>query len=256
MERATGRRLIWIAAVAAAFLGVGERLAEGSFVLKMTDLNSGDEQIIIDQGLPGDTSDSGLVATAPDLGSAYPGTLLYLGPVGSFHVVMTTGMSKPMIGSLVNKRLDMVSLTVSGGEGTLQIDLTDTDYQFTGGAGVVHLTSSIGGTTDGRVTAQSFADLSNVEFGAAITPGPQGPFEGGFNNKAFSGFNMTTFVLEPEQLFSISQRVTVEHFGGHDATTSFDIMTEVHTPEPSTLAIWGLGMVGIGLCSWRRRRSC
>jgi len=253
MERATGRRLIGIAAVAAAFLALGEPLAEAAFVLKMTDLDSGDQQIVIDQGVMGDTSDSGLVATAPDLGSAYPGMLLYLGPVGSFHVVMTTGAGKPLIGTPVNKRLDMVSLTISGGEGELEIDLTDTDYQFRAGAGMMHLTSSIGGTTDGRVTAQSFADLSNVEFGTAITPGLQGPFEGGFNNKAFSGFKMTTFSLEPEQLFSISQRVTVEHFGGHDATTSFDIMTEVHTPEPSTLAIWGLGMAGIGLCSWRRR---
>jgi len=254
MERTTGRRLIGIAAVAAAFLALGEGLAEAAFVLKMTDLNSGDQQIVIDQGLAGDTSDSGLVATSPDLGSAYPGALLYFGPVGSFHVVMTTGAGKPLIGTPVNKRLDMVSLTISGGEGELEVELTDTDFQFAQSAGIMHLTSSIGGTTDGRVTAQSFVDLSNVEFGTGITPGLQGPFEGGFNNKAFSGFDMTMFVLEPQQLFSISQRVTVEHFGGHDATTSFDIMTEVHTPEPSTLAIWGLGIVGTGLCSRRRRR--
>jgi len=254
MERATERRLIGIAAVAAAFLALGERGAEAAFVLKMTDLNSGDQQVVIDQGVTGDTSDSGLVATSPDLGSAYPGALLYLGPVGSFHVVMTTGAGKPLIGTPVNKRLDMVSLTISGGEGELEIELTDTDFQFTQGAGTVNLTSSIGGTTDGEVTAQSFADLSNEEFGTAITPGLQGPFEGGFNNKAFSGFKMTPFAIEPGQLFSISQRVTVEHFGGRDATTSFDIMTEVHTPEPSTLAIWGLGIVGVGLCSWRRRR--
>jgi len=26
-------------------------------------------------------------------------------------------------------------------------------------------------------------------------------------------------------------------------------------PEPSALAIWGLGLVGVGLCAWRRRRG-
>jgi hypothetical protein len=254
MERATGRRLIGIAAVGAAFLVLGGGLAEAAFVLKMTDLNSGDQQIVIDQGVMGDASDSGLVATAPDLGSAYPGMVLYLGPVGSFHVVMTTGAGKPLIGTSFNKRLDMVSLTISGGEGELEIELTDTDFQFAGG-GEVSLKSSIGGTTDGVITAQSFADTSNVEFGTEITSGLQGPFEAGLTGKAFSGFAATTFWLDAEQLFSISQRVTVEHFGGPDATSSFDIMTEVHGPEPSTLAIWGLGIVGVGLCSRRRRRS-
>jgi len=255
MDSASGRKCFWLSAVVAGLVAFGTASAEASFVLKMTDLNTGDQQIVIDQGALGDTSDSGLVTTASDLASAYPGMLLYLGPVGSFDVVMTTGAGKPLIGTATNKRLDTVSLTISGGEGLLQIELTDTDFQFTGNGGSVSLTSSIGGTTDGIVTAQSFADLSNAEFGTEITPGLQGPFEGGFNNKAFSGFSMTAFSLEPEQLFSLTQRVTVEHFGGPDATTSFDIMTEVHTPEPSALAIWGLGTAGIVLCARRRRSS-
>jgi len=256
MEFATGRKLTWMAAAAVAFLALGESLADASFVLRMTDLDAPDQQVVIDQGAAGDVSESGLVATAPDLGTAYPGTLLYLGPVGSFHVVMTTGMSKPLLGTPVNKRLDTVSLSVSGGEGRLAIELTDTDFEFNRASGTVHLTSSIGGTTDGRVTAQSFADLSNVEFGTAITPGLQGPFEGGFHNKAFSDFDMTVFDIEPGQPFSISQRVVVEHFnrGGSDDTTSFDIMTEVHTPEPSTLVMWGMGLLGTGFFAWPRQR--
>jgi hypothetical protein len=173
---------------------------------------------------------------------------------------MTTGVSDPVIGSEVNKRLDVVSLTVSGGKGLLQVELTDTDFQFTRGSGMMHLTSSIGGTTDGIVTAQSFVDLDNNEFGEQITPGLQGPFGSENNswvqNKSFHGFAMKTFDLPPQQLFSMTQRVTVEHFnnGGGDETTSFDIMSEVHAPEPSAIAMWAIGMACFGLFTGRRRR--
>lgn len=259
MRLVSPRNLPWAALAAFAAMLASGQTADASLVLRLTDLNSGAQQILIDNASPGAVSDGGHTATAADFAGTADGAVLYVGDVGSFHFSVTTGVSKPIIGSAINKRLDSVSLVVSGGVGLLQVELTDTDFAFTRGGGSMILTSSIGGTTDGIVTAQSFVGLSNQEFGTEITPGEQGPYGSVFNgsaqNKSFSGFARTMFNLEPEQLFSLTQRVTVQHFhnGGGDETTSFDIMTEVHAPEPTTFALWGIGLGCVGMRGWRRR---
>jgi len=258
MRLAGTQNLVWTAIAALPLLLALGQAADASFVMRLTDLNSGEEKILIDGALSGAVSDGGYTATDPDMAGTIDGSIVHVGDIGSFRFSVTTGVSDPVIGNPINKRLDMVSLVVSGGVGLLQIEMTDTDFVFPRAEGAMHLASSIGGTTDGIVKAQSYVDLANVEFGTAITPGEQGPFGSEYNaggyDKSFSGFDKVNFTLDAGQLFSLTQRVTVEHFGGSDPTTSFDIMTEVHTPEPATIMVWGLGIACVGFSSWRRRR--
>ncbi len=260
MRIVSQRNLVWSTLAAFAVVLAAGQPADASFTMRLTDLITGEEVIVVDDGVAGTVSDCGYVATSADMAGTTDGSVVYLGDVGTFHFSMTTGVSDPIIGSASRKRLNTVSLVVSGGEGLLQIELTDTDFAFPRISGKVHLTSSIGGTTDGIVTAQSYADLLNQEFGTGITSGLQGGFGSALNglgyDKSFSGFTKTTFDLDPQQEFSLTQQVTVEHFNtGDDATTSFGIITEVHTPEPATIAMWGIGLACAGFYSWRRRRQ-
>jgi len=259
MNRRRTRRRSWQILPAAAVIATVSLAgpARGSTILRLTDLNSEHRQIVIDEAVAGAISDSGLIATAEDSAAGYPSTLMYVGPVGSFDVVVATGNSQPAAGTPAGARIDLVSLVVSGGTGDLEIELTDTDFRLAPGATFIELRSNVGGTTDGVVTAEAFLDPANREFGTSIAAGPLGPFDrasGGIaTDKSFAGFARTTASLTPGQEFSLTQRAVIRHPGGTgDEATSFDGLAEVHTPEPPVLAMCLTGLACLGF--WARRR--
>jgi PEP-CTERM motif-containing protein len=45
----------------------------------------------------------------------------------------------------------------------------------------------------------------------------------------------------------------LDGFSEGNGIVSFDVAAV--TPEPATLALWGLGAAGLGLARWRRRRE-
>ena len=104
-----------------AALLFGTSLANAGFVLTLDDLST-----------------AGVDVTVTDADA--DGVVNYNGAVGSFNINVTTGISKP---ALPDGTMDLNSVNVSGGDGQLQIMLTDTG--FTGPVG--GFTSSIGGTT-------------------------------------------------------------------------------------------------------------
>ncbi len=119
----------------------------------------------------------------PQDNNATVGLIVFNGPVGSFNVLGATGLSKPVVGDASVARLDLSVVTINSAVGsTLTISLTDTD--FGDGSGDTILTSSIGGTTAGTTTFQSYLDLANQPFGTSCTSGSQGPFGGAFDDEA------------------------------------------------------------------------
>jgi len=269
MKLSNGTREHFIAIAAAALVGALclAPAADAAFVLRLTQYDPdnpdqvvGTPVVVVDEGAIGAVSDSGLLATAADEETGVPGRLYYDGQLGPFDLLITNGLSKPLLGDNTRKRIDMFSGVISnvgpypGPPGILELEMTDTDFVYDTYSGMVKLTSNIGGATDGTVTAQSFFDRANQEFGMDdITSGLQGPDWGTIPGSAFAGYAQAFGDIVAGVPFSISHRVRVEHSGQAFASTTFNFVTQVHTPEPATFAVWG-GLGLLGLCCYARRR--
>jgi hypothetical protein len=169
------------------------------------------------------------------------GVVTFSGSLGSWLVNVATGVSKPLLGP--NPNIDLNSVDVSLGAGTLIIRMTDTD--FTVPAGPTGFTSLIGGTTDGTVVYSTWFDNANAQFGMTSPLAAAGPFGPG----AFSGTFHNSGL--PVGLFSMTQEVQITHSRGVQIT-SFNAKLSV--PEPGTLMLMGLGLLSIGFSSRRARR--
>jgi len=190
-----------------------------------------------------DLGTAGIDVTVLDngVGDANPlvGIIVFNGSVGSWMVNVATGISKPVLGP--NPKTDLNSVNVSGGAGTIQVSFSDTG--FTWPWDPAQILVDIGGTTDGSVSYEAKADAANVAFGGVV--GASGTFSGG-------AFSETTGFLAPVgQPFSLTSVLTIKHTTGVNVSSA-DLELQA-TPEPGSLALMGLALVG-GLI-WRRRRS-
>jgi hypothetical protein len=247
-----------------ALLGGMSNVTQGAFfVLTLDDLNTaGVDRIIIDQAAGGTTSNS-ITSTHADLAIAGPtglGQILYAsaipgyGAVGSWDVNVTTGMGAPLFGGPLEAAIDLNSVsatTTAGGPHVLQITLSQIDFTLPVPAGtVVELFSSIGGTTQGSIDWEAILDLDNLPL-ATVAQG-----ESSYSNSFTSTPGDTAFDDDAKVLailqnspFSLTQRVTITHNGA--GTTSFDYMASVPVPEPTSIALFCTG--ALGLLTIRRR---
>jgi len=217
----------------------GTSLANASLVLTLDDLTTvGIDVIVVDNADGGIGTVTGKGVSNFADGSATFGVVNYNGVVGTWTVNISTGVSDPVIAD----SLDLNSVNVSGGVGSLQIMLTDTGYT----SPTTGLLSEIGGTTNGTVTASQSFDPNNAEFGIGTTIN-QGPFVGG----AFSDTQGASFPLALGP-YSLTETVTINHTAAGQIT-SFDYSSSV--PEPASLGMLGLGLVGLGFAARRRRKT-
>jgi len=162
------------------------------------------------------------------------GVVFFTGSIGSFNINYTTGLTKPVIGSASFPYLDLNSLNVSNGNGTLTIKLTDTGFYLpdtlSGFEGL------IGGTTDGTVTADIYLDITNTTFGTGTLLGSFGPFSSG----AFSDDFIWTG--DPAEPFSLTIVASITQGAGN--VTSFDCEISA-VPIPATVWILGSGLIGL-----------
>lgn len=193
-------------------------------------------------------SDGGSTVTVTDegVGDTSPGVgvITYNGPVGTnWTVNVTTGLTKPLLGSATSPELDLNSSNLSSlGAGIMTIDLIEDGFSFpTGGV----LQSLIGGTTDGTVQlVQSMFTPPPPTGGPAVTLvsvetlllGP-------------GAFASTQYASVPANLgtFSLKEHVVITHTGAGQ-NSSFDAESSV-VPVPGAviLGILGLGAAGIKL---------
>jgi len=176
------------------------------------------------------------------------GLIAYTGSLGVWNLSVTTGVSKPFLGGVMEPMLDLNSISASTASGgTLTIMLTDTDFQPVPTWTSTSLISGFGGTTDGTVWLDQILDEGNAEFaglGDAELSVSLGPLTGGIGG-SFSdgGIACGPLVSGP---FSLTEIAVIKHTEA--GLTSFDATsTVVPVPGAVLLGMLGLGAVGIKL---------
>lgn len=180
------------------------------------------------------------------------GVITFSGPIGAWSVNVTTGVSKPVLGSAVAPQLDLNSLNItSPGGGHLRFGVVDSGFTGPISGGVAGpFDFGVGGTTQGTVFFDIFGQALNTEdfFGNIFaTSGP-------FSNPplAFSGSASGSFAAGPGP-FALGIIADITHTG-EARSTSFNAALEGgKIPEPISLILLGSGLAGAGL--YRRLRK-
>jgi PEP-CTERM motif len=162
------------------------------------------------------------------------GVITYNGPIGSWSVNVTTGITYPALGTPNSPMLDLNSVNVSSsGPASLAIGVSALGYTLAP-AGA---TFEIGGTTDGLILAQAASGDVSFYFDSTNQIGNLMTFSSG----AFSGSASGSIPAAPNP-YSLSIFTDIEHEGA--GSTSFNAKLAA-VPEPSALIFLGFGLLGL-----------
>lgn len=180
------------------------------------------------------------------------GAVGFTGGVGSFSMSVTVGLSGPLLGEAA--RMDLFNVTLSGGSGTLVVELWDTDFHSNVVAGgQTSFQTLVGGTTDGLFEIGTYADNSAVAFGTQYLLGG-GTFNGEAVSDGLAFAGETVTALSSASLsgnYALGIRASITHTGLE--VTSFDVdLRQVPEPAAGLLALIVLLVLG---SSRPRRRS-
>lgn len=219
-------------AVAAAIFAIGFGAGAGqAFAIPTLTATDGANTVII---LDGGVLD----------GCNLVGCVSFVGPVGSWNINILGGFTKPVLGSPASPHLDLSfnDNYVGTSASTLTILWSDTDFS----TGFPLTTrSDIGGTRAGGITSVAYADFaSSTNTINALTTAL---CAGSFATAAFSGSCSAPF--NGPAPFSVTQRIVLTATGPGQASGNHSLQV----PEPGTLALIGLGLVGLGFA--RRKQA-
>ena len=173
------------------------------------------------------------------------GAIVFSGQVGSYFINVTTGVTKPVLGSAEEPSLDLNSINVSGpGGGVLTIRFTETDYLSN--SGTADIFSAIGGVTSGTMQYQTFASTTNDPFQQDLLVSDSGYLNGPFVFSALS-------TIAISGTYSLTAVATITHSGSGTQNSSFNAVVEL--PEPFLAPPLVLGSLLLGSTFIMRRRK-
>lgn len=218
-----------LAAGAASMLAFAPMASQAAVTLTLDDLSTGGVDVIVLDNAAGDSFPLADVIT-------------YIGSAGSFNINVSTGLGDAETPSLFG--IDLNSVNTSRGAGTLRLTFTETDLNY-GMMGSGLFSGLIGGTTTGGVTWSLLVDDSNVGGYGVGTVAMSGATAGA---GAFADSGAS--VLPVSDPFALTLVVEITH-GASGGTSSFDFSGSV--PEPTSLALISLALLGAGVASRRRK---
>jgi len=167
------------------------------------------------------------------------GAVTYSGAVGSnWTINVSTGLTKPAFGSPQNPFMDLNSINLSQGAGSITLMFSETGFTQLGSA-----FAAIGGTAGSSIEYKTYWSATNALFAMDNLLTSQS-----FGAGAFSGSQSAGIVTG--QPYSLTQVVTITHTGRD--TSSFD--AELSVPDSgSTIALLGAALATLGLISRRRK---
>ncbi len=169
-----------------------------------------------------------------------------------FGLLVNTGQSKPMLGSAASPQIDLTftATTLDSTAHSAFFYVSDTDF-----VGPQSLQLSLGGTNSGgsgTVTGRSWGGTSNtaLQFSGANLLNTVGPLSGSAYAGSASGTLTPTATPYSLTIGVALTRTTAGTTTGDLNLASSPVSSPV--PEPSSLLLGALGMVGVGFT--RRRR--
>lgn len=245
MERQTLRRGLLAAAAGVMALGVSASWAPEAHAvlqLRLTDnVGAGGSTTIVDNG-PGDLN-------------AAVGRILVLNP--AFGAVDVNTVANDTSGTPgVNRPFLNIDPNIITDDNSGPLDFTaevsNTDFSITAPTAqfITNASATVnGGGVNRRYDVMSYIDLNNVAFSTATLLGQIDGVGGELTSFAETD---TSALVPVDQAFSLTLVTRVQGTGG--ATFNFDANVQA-VPEPGTLSLAGLGLLGLGLAYRRRRKT-